>query len=58
METDVCDLRVDEERAEADVTAPTDPKSLVIHVRSGDIFRSRRASGVYGQVSGPMRWLG
>ncbi|CAN0389040.1 unnamed protein product [Ascophyllum nodosum] len=49
VETDVCDSRVDEERAEADVTAPTDPKSLVIHVRSGDIFRSRRASGVYGQ---------
>ncbi|CAN0318458.1 unnamed protein product [Ascophyllum nodosum] len=48
-EIDVCDSHVDEEHAEADVSASTDPKSLVIHVRSGDIFRSKRASGVYGQ---------
>ena len=54
----MCDSHVDEEHAEADVSASTDPKSLVIHVRSGDIFRSKRASGVYGQVSGTNRWLG
>ena len=58
VEMDVCDSHVDEEHAEASESAPNGPKNLVIHVRSGDTFRLRHASGIFGQVSRSMRWLG
>ena len=55
VEMDVCDSHVDKEQAEASDSAPTDPKNLAIYIRSGDTFRLKHASGIFGQVSGPMK---
>lgn len=50
-DVDICDNPYS---ARENVGAADNAGHLVVHVRSGDIFTYREASGRYGQVSKPM----
>ena len=55
---DICESAYPAQESDGANSSVAEAGHLVIHIRSGDIFKRRAAYGIYGQVSTRMGWLG